>query len=86
MGMEPGAPSSRRRLAKVLRTAGDVIRIGDAVHALAVTRVEAAKILSRWTGQGWVRRVGAGIYAPVPLDIPESGYVLKDPWILVPIL
>ena len=86
MGIEPGESTSRRRLAKVLRTAGDVIRIGDAVHALAVTRVEAATILSWWTGQGWVRRVGPGIYAPVPLDAPESGHVLEDPWILVPVL
>lgn len=86
MGIEPGESTSRRRLAKVLRTAGDMIRIGDAVHALAVTRVEAATILSRWTGQGWVRRVGPGIYAPAPLDAPESGHVLEDPWILVPVL
>ena len=86
MGMEPGVPNSRRRLAKVLRTAGDVIRIGDVVHALAVTRVEAAKILSRWAGQGWMRRIGPGVYAPVPLDAPESRQVLEDPWILVPVL
>lgn len=83
---EPTVPASRRRLAKVLRAAGDVVRIADAERALAVTRTEAAKILSRWAGQGWLRRVGPGVYAAASLDALESTHVLKDPWILVPVL
>ena len=82
----PTLPASRQRLAKVLRSAGDIIRIADAESALAVTRTEAAKILSRWVGQGWLRRVGPGAYAPATLGTLESVHVLDDPWILVPVL
>ena len=82
----PLIPASRRRLARVLRMSGDVIRITDAERTLGFTRTAAAKLLSRWAGQGWLRRVGRGAYVPVPLDSLESVHVLDDPWILVPML
>ena len=82
----PSLPDSRRRLARVLRNSGDVIHIADAARILGFTRTQAAKLLSRWAGQGWLRRVGHGIYVPVPLDSLESVHVLDDPWILVPSL
>ena len=79
-------PASRRRLAAVLNEAGDIVRIADAENALGMARTAAAKLLSRWMKQGWLRRVGRGAYAPVSLDSLESRYVLEDPWILVPAL
>ncbi len=79
-------PRGRRRLAAVLREAGDLVRLDDVVSALAVTRAAAAKLLSRWTQQGWLRRVGPGTYAPTPLDAIDSEQVLPDPWVLVPAL
>ena len=82
----PTLPASRRRLVRVLRQAGDIIRIVDAENALGCTRTEAAKILSRWTAQGWLRRVGPGTYVPASLDSLDSAHVLDDPWILVPAL
>jgi hypothetical protein len=44
-------PQGRAQLLKVLSTAGDVIRIADVADALSVSRVEAAKRLSRWREQ-----------------------------------
>ena len=82
----PTLPASRRRLVRVLRQAGDIIRIADAENALGCTRTEAAKLLSRWTAQGWLRRVGPGTYVPASLDSLDSARVLDDPWILVPAL
>ena len=79
-------PASRRRLSAVLNTAGDIVRIEDAEAALGLTRNEAAKLLSRWQKQGWLRRVGPGAYAPATLDTLESTHVLDDPWVLVPVL
>ena len=83
---EPTLPASRQRIAKVLRQAGDIIRIADAQNALGITDSKAAKFLSRWTKQGWLRRVGPGAYAAVSLDSLASTHVLDDPWILVPAL
>lgn len=83
---QPTVPMSRRRLAAVLNAASDIVRIDDAEAALGVSRTEAAKLLSRWTKQGWLRRVGRGAYAPVSIDTLDSTHVIDDPWILVPVL
>jgi len=77
-------PTGRRKLARVLQQADELVQIDDVVTALRLERDQAAKLLARWAEQGWLRRVGRGTYAPVPLDAPESTYVLEDPWVLVP--
>ena len=46
----------------MIREAGDIVRIADAERALDVSHTAAAKLLSRWSGQGWLRRVGLGAY------------------------
>lgn len=79
-------PTGRAKLAAVLKEAGDIVRIEDAEQALGVTRIQAAKLLSRWAAQGWLRRVGRGAYVPVQLELLDSDTVVTDPWILVPAL
>ncbi|MHA6266339.1 type IV toxin-antitoxin system AbiEi family antitoxin domain-containing protein [Aliiroseovarius sp. CAU 1755] len=76
----------RARLTAVIQASGDVVRIEDAVQALDIDRKQAAKLLSRWTSQGWLRRVGSGAYVPVQLDLLDAQQVLQDPWVLVPTL
>ncbi len=66
--------------------AGDVIRVGDVVIALQLDRAAAAQRLSRWAGQGWLRRVGHGAYVAASIDTMGSNRVLDDPWVLVPAL
>lgn len=80
------AESGKARLAAVLRAAGDVVRVPDVVAALSVSRQRAAQLLSRWAGQGWLRRVGPGVYAPVPLELRDAEQVVQDRWVLVPAL
>jgi len=85
--MDPHAlPEGRARLAAVIKAAGPVVRIEDAQEALQLTRTGAAKLLSRWAGQGWLRRVGTGAYMPVQLELLDAEQVVEDPWILVPVL
>lgn len=79
-------PLGRRRLATVLRRAGDLVRVADVVSALDVSRAAATKLLSRWARQGWLRRVGPGTYAAASLDAVDRDRVLDDPWVLVPAL
>ena len=74
------------RLSAVLQRAKDLVTIEDAVKALGTDRSASAKLLSRWQHQGWLKRVGRGIYAPIPLDALTTEQVLKDPWVLVPAL
>ena len=79
-------PRGRRNLAAVVRHAEDIIRIDNVVSTLSIGRAQATKLLSRWTRQGWLRRVGPGAYAAAQLESLESDRVLVDPWVLVPTL
>ena len=62
-------PAGRAKLAAVMKMAGDIVRIEDAQQAIGVTRLQAAKLLSRWAAQGWLRRVEFwGIYRSETLE------------------
>src|ERR1700738_1952656 len=87
--MEPrkdSLPAHRARLGAVLRAAKEVVSVGGTSRTLGIERRPAAKLLSRWKQQGWLRRVGHGLYVPVPLDLAGSEQVIADPWVLVPTL
>lgn len=79
-------PASRARLAAVLRATKEVVSIDTAAQTLRLDRRNAAKLLSRWRQQGWLRRIGRGLYVPVPLALAGSEQVVEDPWVLVPTL
>jgi predicted transcriptional regulator of viral defense system len=64
----------------------EVVSVDLASKTLDIDRSRAAKLLSRWRSQGWLRRVGPGLYVPVPLDLAGSEQVIADPWVLVPTL
>jgi predicted transcriptional regulator of viral defense system len=63
----PSITKSRSRLSQVLQQAGDLVSVSDVSRTLRLERSEAAKLLSRWQSQGWLRRLRHGVYAPVPL-------------------
>src|SRR6266571_4281931 len=79
-------PANRARLAAVLRAAKEVVSVAVVSQTLEIDRRRAAKLLSRWCAQGWLRRIGHGKYVPVPLDLAGSEQVIADPWVLVPAL
>lgn len=79
-------PASRARLAAVLRAAKEVVSVDVTSRTLGIDRRSAAKLLSRWREQGWLRRIGPGLYVSVPLDLAGSEQVVADPWVLVPTL
>jgi predicted transcriptional regulator of viral defense system len=79
-------PASRARLATVLRAGCETVSIDTAMQALELDRRRATRLLSQWRGQGWLARVGPGLYAPVPLDLAGNEQVLDDAWVLVPAL
>jgi len=79
-------PTSRARLSAVLRATKEVVSIEAVAKTLDLDRTAAAKVLSRWREQGWLRRIGQGLYVPVPLDLSGSEQVVEDPWVLVPAL
>lgn len=79
-------PAHRARLSTVLRAAKEVVSVDVTSRTLDINRRAAAKLLSRWKRQGWLRRIGHGLYVPVPLDLAGSEQVVADPWVLVPTL
>lgn len=79
-------PAHRARLATILRAAKPVVSVDVVCRALGIERRPAAKLLARWRQQGWLRRIGHGLYVAVPLDLAGSEQVIADPWTLVPTL
>lgn len=87
--MEPrknSLPANRARLGVVLRAAKEVVSVDITSQTLGIERRAAAKLLSRWKQQGWLRRIRHGLYVHVPLDLAGSEQVIADPWVLVPTL
>jgi predicted transcriptional regulator of viral defense system len=74
----------RDRLAAVLRQSSGVVTAEDAVRALNMDRRHASKLLARWAGQGWLKRLRRGLYAPIPIDALSSDRTLRNSWVLVP--
>ncbi len=68
---------SRKRLAKVLRGAGEVITPEKTAEILSITREQSSLLLSRWNKQGLVKRAQRGLYIPIPLTA-ESRDVSPD--------
>lgn len=77
-------PKGRTQLSMVLRGAGEVVSVDDVSGILSIERQAAAKLLARWNGQGWIRRLRRGFYAPVPITALGQKQVLEDPWVIVP--
>lgn len=74
--------ASRERLSKVLRQAKGSISPADASRVLNVEQAEAARLLSKWSSQGWLTRVRRGLYVPVPLESPTADLPLDDSWVI----
>ena len=72
----------RKRLSAVLREMKGVISVREAAEILKVPQVDAAKMLSRWTKNGWLSRVRRGLYIQVPLESRTADIPLEDPWVI----
>lgn len=66
----------RPQLAAVLRATDRLVRVDDVMATLGIDRPAAAKTLARWHPQGWLQRVGPGLYTPIPLDTLATEQVL----------
>src|SRR5258708_8357844 len=84
--LKDSLPAQRARISTVLRAAKEVVSVDVTSRTLGIERRAADKLLWRWKQQGWVRRIGHGLYVPVPLDLAGSEQVIADPWVLVPTL
>lgn len=60
--------AGREELTKLLGRGRRLLTVADVVSALPIDNIEAAKRLSRWSKQGWLRRVKRGLYLAVPLE------------------
>src|SRR5439155_2167400 len=80
--ISPKPSRLRVRLSTVLRRSDRFVTVDSAVDALGLDRRRAAKLLSSWAKQGWLKHVRRGLYAPVALDISVDRFVMEDPWLL----
>jgi predicted transcriptional regulator of viral defense system len=78
----PDSSRLREQLSAVLRSSGQFVTVDSAAAALGLHRRPAAKLLSSWAKQGWLKHVRRGLYAPVALDTSAERFVMEDPWLL----
>jgi predicted transcriptional regulator of viral defense system len=74
----------KEQLGNLIRQIGDIFVVSAAAPVLDVSNTEAAKILARWSKQGWLTRIQRGLYAVVPMDAESTEQALEDAWLLVP--
>jgi len=68
----------RAELSTVLASGKRFVTPADVTGALGVDPEAAAKRLSRWAKDGWVRRVRRGLYIGVPVDASNPAAWSED--------
>ncbi len=74
--------ADRERIGAIIRGTTGIISVDEAAKILAVSSIEAAKMLSRWSSKGWFSRVRRGLYIPVPIESRTADVHLEDPWLI----
>src|SRR2546426_8162519 len=70
--------TGRAELTRVLRSGRRFVTPADVAEALDVDAEAAAKKLSRWAADGWLRRARRGLYIPVPVDASNPAAWSED--------
>lgn len=72
----------RQRLTEVLEKAQGYIDLELVHKTLNIPRPLACTYLSRWTKNGWLKRIKRGIYVPIDLTTKDLSLPIEDPWII----
>lgn len=72
------SPTGRADLTAVLGRGRRFVTPSDVVATLGIDAGSAAKKLSHWAAQGWLRRARRGLYIPVPLDATNPAAWSED--------
>ena len=73
---------SRERLKKVIEASGGVLKPDLVSSTLSLSRMESARLLSRWCLAGWLKRVKQGVYWPVSLESNPNEIAIEEPWVI----
>ncbi len=68
----------RRELAALLGSGRRFVTPADLASVLGIDAASAAKKLSRWAAEGWLRRARRGLYIPVPVDAANPAAWSED--------
>lgn len=74
--------AGRSELARVLAGGRRFVTPADVSAVLELDADAAAKRLSRWAGDGWLRRVRRGLYIGVPVDAARPASWSEDPLVV----
>lgn len=74
--------AGRSELARVLSGGRRFVTPADASAALGIDAEAAAKKLSRWAHDGWLRRVRRGLYIGVPVEAADPESWSEDPLVI----
>ena len=72
----------RHKFAAVMAIAKGIVTPTIVSNTLNIPNQEAGRILSRWSTQGWVKRIKYGVYIPLPVEDPSGKATMEDAWVL----
>ncbi len=72
------SPTGRAELTSIFGSGQRFVTPSDVVETLGVDADTAAKKLSRWAAEGWLRRARRGLYIPVPVDATNPAAWSED--------
>jgi predicted transcriptional regulator of viral defense system len=72
----------RRKLAAVIQATKGIITPHLVSEILELSLQESGRILSRWSQQGWVKRIKHGVYIPIPVEDLTGDASIEDPWVV----
>ena len=73
---------SRKRLKRIISASNSVLTAQLVSRALALSRLESARLLCRWHNAGWLKRVKRGVYWPVQLEENPDETAIEYPWLI----
>ena len=73
---------SRKRLKMLISASNNVLTAQSASRVLSLSRLESARLLSRWHNAGWLKRVKRGVYWPVQLEENPDEIAIEYPWLI----
>ena len=73
---------SRKRLKIVISSSNSILTAQLVSRALALSRFESARLLSRWHQAGWLKKIKRGVYWPIQLDEYPDETAIEYPWLI----
>ncbi len=72
-----------RHYSSLLRNTNGTITVSEAAKILRQTNSKTSMFLSLLVKKGWLKRIGYGVYIPIPIESSTTEYIANEPFLIV---